>query len=262
MIFVRRLNILPDANYPSTPGPRGRPDEPARPRQIIPAPPVASRSEHTARTLGAGIAHGLAHALTLGIEPTEIVLLDLGAGGGIGGSWSANSEAAPSSACIRPPKGSVRPSLESNVPAQPGTDFRVHVLDEHVFATEIRSHGDDYRYAALTGSDPELRAARLPDDVAASCCRVARALRLTFAGIDLRRTPAGEWYCFEANPSPGFSYYQKSTGQLIDLAVARYLAGDGHRTNGVRQRRASRANGTSANSLRPDERRSRTSHAP
>jgi RimK-like ATP-grasp domain len=145
----------------------------------------------------------------------------------------------------------------------PGTDFRVHVVDEHVFATEIRSQGDDYRYAALTGSGPELRAARLPDDVAARCCRVARALGLTFAGIDLRRTPAGEWYCFEANPSPGFSYYQQSTGQLIDLAVARLLAGDSHQAHGVRRRRArGDLNETRANSFRPDERRSHRPHAP
>jgi hypothetical protein len=120
----------------------------------------------------------------------------------------------------------------------PGTDFRVHVIDEHVFATEIRSQADDYRYAAATGRSPELQAVQLPGDVATRCCEVARALTLTFAGIDLRRTPAGEWYCFEVNPSPGYSYYQRGTGQLIDLAVARHLAGGSARARALRQRRA------------------------
>jgi D-alanine-D-alanine ligase-like ATP-grasp enzyme len=47
---------------------------------------------------------------------------------------------------------------------------------------------------------------------------------LAFAGVDLRRTPPGTWYCFEVNPSPGFTYYASSTGQPIAEAVARLLA--------------------------------------
>ena len=62
-------------------------------------------------------------------------------------------------------------------------------------------------------------------------------LGLVFAGIDLRRATDGDWYCFEVNPSPRFSYYQQSTGQLIDLAVARYLAGGTDRARALRRRR-------------------------
>ena len=123
----------------------------------------------------------------------------------------------------------------------PGTDFRVHVLEEEIFATQIRSEADDYRYSARTGRAAELRAADLPEDIAARCRRVAEALELTFAGLDLRRTPAGEWYCFEVNPSPGFSYYQAHTGQLIDLAVARYLAGGIEHAPARRRREAAPA---------------------
>jgi glutathione synthase/RimK-type ligase-like ATP-grasp enzyme len=106
-----------------------------------------------------------------------------------------------------------------------GTDFRVHVLADEIFATEIRSEADDYRYASRTGRSADLRSAQLPEGVADRCRRVAHELGLTLAGIDLRRSPDGEWYCFEVNPSPGFSYYQQRTGILIDLAVARHLAG-------------------------------------
>ena len=52
----------------------------------------------------------------------------------------------------------------------------------------------------------------------------ARTLGLHFAGIDLRRAPDGRWFCFEVNPSPGFTYYEAHTGQPIADAVASYLA--------------------------------------
>jgi glutathione synthase/RimK-type ligase-like ATP-grasp enzyme len=49
-------------------------------------------------------------------------------------------------------------------------------------------------------------------------------MRLPVAGIDLRRTPEGEWYCFEVNPSPAFTYYESRTGQPIGRAIAKLLA--------------------------------------
>jgi hypothetical protein len=110
-----------------------------------------------------------------------------------------------------------------------GTDFRVHVVADDIFATEISSEADDYRYASRTGHGADLRPALLPVEVADRCRRLALALGLPLAGIDLRRTPEGEWYCFEVNPSPGFTYYQQHTGVPIDLAVARHLAGDAAR---------------------------------
>jgi D-alanine-D-alanine ligase-like ATP-grasp enzyme len=50
-------------------------------------------------------------------------------------------------------------------------------------------------------------------------------LELAFAGIDLKITPEGEIFCFEVNPSPGYTYYENHTGQPIAMALARYLAG-------------------------------------
>jgi len=48
---------------------------------------------------------------------------------------------------------------------------------------------------------------------------------LAVAGIDLRRTPEDEWYCFEVNPSPAFSFYEEATHQPIAEAIAALLAG-------------------------------------
>jgi RimK-like ATP-grasp domain len=105
----------------------------------------------------------------------------------------------------------------------PGTDYRVHVAGDEVFASEIASEADDYRYPAR--HRVEIQACRLPDDVEARCRRLADATRLPVAGIDLRRTPDGDWYCFEVNPSPAFTYYESRTGQPIARAIARFLAG-------------------------------------
>lgn len=107
-----------------------------------------------------------------------------------------------------------------------GTNVRVHVVDREVFATAVRSEATDYRYATSQAHGAaELEAVELAADVAERCVRLAAALELPFAGVDLKLTPAGETYCFEVNPSPAFSYFEYGTEQPIAAAVARYLAG-------------------------------------
>jgi hypothetical protein len=103
-----------------------------------------------------------------------------------------------------------------------GTDYRVHVVDEKVFACEVRCGADDYRYSE--NEAPEVRASALPSDLEERCKRMAAAMSLPLAGIDLRRTPQNEWFCFEVNPSPAFTYYEQLTGQPISQAVALLLA--------------------------------------
>jgi glutathione synthase/RimK-type ligase-like ATP-grasp enzyme len=105
----------------------------------------------------------------------------------------------------------------------PGSDFRVHVVGGETFAAEIVSQADDYRYASRKGFDVTLLPAEISSELAHRCCRLANALELPVAGIDLRYHPAGKWFCFEVNPSPAFSYYENETGQPIAAAVARFL---------------------------------------
>lgn len=107
----------------------------------------------------------------------------------------------------------------------PGTDVRVHVVGTDVHATRIESAAVDYRYAGRDGAAAELTAYPLPQEVERRCICLAGALELPFAGIDLRVTPDGRWSCFEVNPSPGYSYYQQSTGQAISDSLVRWLAG-------------------------------------
>jgi glutathione synthase/RimK-type ligase-like ATP-grasp enzyme len=106
----------------------------------------------------------------------------------------------------------------------PGRDHRVHIVGDDIFACEVTSDAEDYRYAALHGDVPILKGVDLPTDVAERCLGLARALSLPLAGIDLRLAPDGRWFCFEVNSSPGFTYYEAHTGQPIADAIASYLA--------------------------------------
>jgi hypothetical protein len=105
----------------------------------------------------------------------------------------------------------------------PGLDVRVHVVGDDVFACEVLSDADDYRYPGGTGGSVEIRASRLPGDIAARCIAVTRALGMHLSGIDLRLAPDGRWFAFEVNPSPGFTYYEDHTGQPITSALAGLL---------------------------------------
>lgn len=107
-----------------------------------------------------------------------------------------------------------------------GTDIRVHVVGDRVFPSIIHADESDYRY----DRSAEISAWQLPVEVEARCIAVARGLGLVLAGIDLRMTPEGRFYCFEVNPSPAFTWYEDRTGQPITSALCDVLDGtaDGH----------------------------------
>ena len=116
----------------------------------------------------------------------------------------------------------------ANAPTQfqayvPGFDVRVHVVGEEVFASEVKSDAHDYRYASLSGNDVELAATTVSAEIADQCRAMVTGMGLAVAGIDLRHTPDGRWFCFEVNPSPAFVYYEEATGQPIGQAIAHLL---------------------------------------
>jgi glutathione synthase/RimK-type ligase-like ATP-grasp enzyme len=104
-----------------------------------------------------------------------------------------------------------------------GDNVRVHTVGDEVFATRIRSAAVDYRYAKQQGADAEMEPTTLPPEIAEACIRLSRTLGLVIAGIDLKETPDGAFYCFEINPSPGFAYYEQRTAQPISAALADLL---------------------------------------
>lgn len=104
-----------------------------------------------------------------------------------------------------------------------GTDYRVHVVEDKTFACKISSAADDYRYASNQGLRVDICDYDIPRGIADMCIKLTETLGLAISGIDLRKTPDDKWYCFEANPSPGFSYYQEQTGQKISDEIASLL---------------------------------------
>lgn len=127
------------------------------------------------------------------------------------------------------PQDLARLPLLRHGPAQfqrflPGDNVRVHTVGDEVIATRIRTGAVDYRYASQQGSKASLEPTEVPGDVAEACLRLARRMGLVIAGIDLKETPAGEYYCFEVNPSPGFAYYEQHTGQPISAALVHALS--------------------------------------
>lgn len=106
----------------------------------------------------------------------------------------------------------------------PGTNVRVHVVGDKVFATEILTGATDYRYASEESSDIEMVPIDLSLEVIARCLNLSRMLDLPLCGIDLKRTPDDDYYCFEVNPSPAYSYYQENSGQDIAAGIVNYLS--------------------------------------
>jgi predicted ATP-grasp superfamily ATP-dependent carboligase len=112
-----------------------------------------------------------------------------------------------------------------------GRDVRVHVVGNEVFGCRVSSDADDYRYPGRNGHDVRLEPCPLSAEVTARCLAMSNDMGLFVSGIDLRETTDGRWYCFEVNPSPGFTYFAAATGQPIAYAVAHLLAA-GHEPAG------------------------------
>lgn len=108
----------------------------------------------------------------------------------------------------------------------PGTEYRVHVVNERMFACEIFSDAIDYRYGVTRAA---ANPCELPVEIATLCRTLVRAMGLRLAGIDLRRTPDNHWYCLEVNPSPCFTWFEEVTHQPIAEAVAELLVFGGER---------------------------------
>ena len=99
----------------------------------------------------------------------------------------------------------------------PGSNVRVHVVDDAVFATEIDSDAVDYRAGVR-----EMTPCRLPVAIADRCVAVTRALGLLIAGLDLIRATDGAWYFLEANTSPAFTFFPAA--EQVAEAIARLLS--------------------------------------
>jgi glutathione synthase/RimK-type ligase-like ATP-grasp enzyme len=105
----------------------------------------------------------------------------------------------------------------------PGDDYRIHIVGNSVFACQIISEADDYRYPE-NGLSVEMHTCSLPGYVEKRCRKLVAAMGLVVAGVDLRNNPDGRWICFEVNPSPDFTYYYETVSNRVAESIARLLA--------------------------------------
>jgi glutathione synthase/RimK-type ligase-like ATP-grasp enzyme len=101
-----------------------------------------------------------------------------------------------------------------------GVDVRVHVVGDVLFAAEVSSEAIDYRYGDVP---PRVQKTQLPEELATAVRAMVAGMGLLLAGVDLRRTPEGEWVCFEVNPSPAFTYYCQWTNDPVADGIGRLL---------------------------------------
>jgi RimK-like ATP-grasp domain len=104
-----------------------------------------------------------------------------------------------------------------------GDDIRVHVVGDQCFATRIRCASVDYRFAWQEGISLKMEPAILSSEITSQCLRLTAKFGLTLAGIDLKESAAGEYYCFEVNAAPVFPYYESLTHQPVSRALGEFL---------------------------------------
>lgn len=113
----------------------------------------------------------------------------------------------------------------------PGVNYRVHVVGEAVFCTRVDSAATDYRYASREGLDAAMHPDRLPPEIARRCVALAAGMGLALAGIDLKRRPDGVFVCFEVNPSPAYSCFDRESAEAVAEALVLHLSGGRRRAS-------------------------------
>lgn len=94
------------------------------------------------------------------------------------------------------------------------SELRVTVMGRHVFASEIRYSGIDYRREVL---DLPVHHTTIPQDLENRLLRFMAGMGIYFGCFDLLRTEAGEYYFLEINPSGQWLWLEHSNPELMLL---------------------------------------------
>ncbi len=93
-----------------------------------------------------------------------------------------------------------------------GREYRVTLVEDDVFAAEIRISRPDAAYDWRNDLAYEARPAKLPEEVEEGLRRLRRMLGLSSGSADLRETPDGTIYFLEMNPSGQFLFLDIRAG--------------------------------------------------
>lgn len=101
-----------------------------------------------------------------------------------------------------------------------GTDVRVYVIGDKIFAANILADTIDFREHEGAKTEP----VEIPDNIKQDCLKIMKLFKLNFSGIDIKHCKqTGEYVFIEANPSPMFTYFEKQTCYPISEALCDLL---------------------------------------
>lgn len=100
-----------------------------------------------------------------------------------------------------------------------GVDIRVFVMGDEVFGAEIKAETTDFR----ADKNAVITPITLPDSVQKDCRKVLSLLKLSYSGMDIKKTPQEEYVFIEANPAPMFIHFENVTKYPITQCLINLL---------------------------------------
>lgn len=100
-----------------------------------------------------------------------------------------------------------------------GDDVRAHVIGTDVIACRFSSTAIDYR----SDRGAARQRVEVPDELGALLVALTAEQGLTFAGWDFKVDAAGDYWCLECNPMPGYSFYDRVCEGAVSDALVRAL---------------------------------------
>lgn len=112
----------------------------------------------------------------------------------------------------------------------PGDNVRVTALPDRILSACVVA-GDEVDFRAgeafLMGGEP-MTEVELPPAVRALCWAAMQACGQLFSGIDLKRTPSGEYVLLECNFRPAWRHVERGTGAPITEGLVDFLLRQGN----------------------------------
>ena len=100
-----------------------------------------------------------------------------------------------------------------------GVDIRVFAMGDEVFAAEIQADTIDFR----EDKQAKIIPVELPENIKQDCLKVLKLLKLSYSGIDIRKTKDNDYVFIEANPAPMFIHFENITHYPITDKIIELL---------------------------------------
>lgn len=102
-----------------------------------------------------------------------------------------------------------------------GANIRTHRVGDRSVSLKIESDGIDYRYAETT----EFELIDTPGPIEVAISQYQKETGLAFIGFDFRiDEQTGQWICLEANPMPGYDFYDRQCEGAVSKLLGQLLA--------------------------------------